>query len=168
MFENFFDRANDILEKRKDFHRRCDHPKYGKPFRKELKRIFNAKLKEKRLGGLRLKMKSYLAGFVLIVVVLFWALHNGHMITALVDFIILIVLGYDYISGVCTLCGPLKEADREASQIIEELVKADRARRTGRPAAPPQPQPQAPAAQPLTQNDLLAQAMAQAGQRTQP
>lgn len=167
--ENFFDQANDVLEKRKDFHLRLDDPEYGDTFRRELRKAFDRKLKEKRIGGLKLQAKVCIWAVIVLLVLLIYAAIAHHFWTRIICYVGIIVCVWNHISAVHALCKPLAEADLEASRIVDALIR-------GMPQSAPEPSPtpeQSTTAQatrpsgPLTQRELLAQGARQARQRSQ-
>lgn len=164
--ENMFDQLDDVLEKRKDFHRRLNNSKHGEEFRSELRKIFSRKLKEKRLGGVRLQARVYPFLMIVLLILLIRGLFTGNLVLNLICLAGIVAFVYSYVSAVITLCGPLAEADLEASGIIEERIekaREDQATDTPVSAKSSQTSP----SKPLTQAELLAKAARESRQRAQ-
>ncbi len=166
--ENFFDELDDVLDKRADFHLRLDDPDYGDLFRRELRRSFQRKLKEKRLGGLKRMVRACIWGTVALLALILWGIIFQHGATIIIGLAGIVACIWNYASGVRTLCGPLAEADLEASRAINSII-------SGTPQPEPSPAPEQPAAtqaaQPSgsapTNQELLAMAAHQAHRRSQ-
>lgn len=167
--ENFFDQANDILEKRKDFHLRLDDPEYGDTFRRELRKSFDRKLKEKRIGGLKLQARVCIMAVIALLILLLYATFARHHWTQIICCIGIVVCVWNHISAVHALCKPLEEADLEASRIVDEIISGQSQPAAEQQSAAPgqSTEPEARPSRPLTQRELLAKAAQEAHRRSQ-
>ncbi len=157
--ENFFDRLNDLLEKRKLFHQRLNHPEKGNVYREYLRQSFDQKIKEKRLGGARLQAKASKVLAAIGLALLAYGLVVHHTITVLGSLVTIGYAGWTHFSALEKLLKPLEEADRAARDGTNAYF------RPSAPVSPPPAAPATPSAQPLTPEELIRRAAEQAQQR---
>lgn len=166
--ENFFDVLDDTLDKRADFHLRLNDPDYGGLFRRELRKSFQRKLKEKRLGGIKRQVRACLWGIVALLILALWGIISRHGWTIVISLAGIVACVSIHISGVRKLCGPLAEADLEASRVVNGVLSG-----TPQPEPPPAPEQPAttqtapPSGSAPTDQELLAMAARQAQRRSQ-
>lgn len=158
--ENFFDRLDDLLEKRNLFHQRLNHHEKGEVFRTYLHQIFDQKIKEKRLGGARLQAKATKVLAIVCLAFLVYGLVMRHKITVIGCLIAVAYAVWTHVSALKKLLPPLEEADREARDKTNQHFQLPA------PLAP-QPSTTTPATPPSppTREELIRLAVQQARQR---